>query len=206
MELKRNEANFATWLECAIYTVLVAIVLYVAAPIYQRSVEAQNTASQQILKATKTLTDAQVKALPTTAIQILAAQGANKRTIPVQIIAHVDATAGAYTNINAAAYLVVKIDTTEFSSYVGNDATLTHGSTINQFTLLFGSATKRFAILTPWQWAIQENDWGLVSPAHDFTTEANKPLNISIINGGSGNLTGGNAANSMVVTTIYWVL
>jgi hypothetical protein len=52
----------------------------------------------KIYSASVTLTDAQIKALPTTGIAIVPAQGANTICVPVSYKVFIDNSAGAYTN------------------------------------------------------------------------------------------------------------
>lgn len=60
-----------------------------------------------LLQATATLTDAQIKALPTTPFQIIAAPGMGKMVNVISCIAHIDTLAAEYTNVEETAYMLL---------------------------------------------------------------------------------------------------
>lgn len=131
------------------------------------------------LVASVTLTDAQIKALPTTPVQIMAAPGANKVINVINIFNYLDATAGAYGNITNA----------EPSTYYdGTGGNISFGGDLDM-----ENPVKSFVIQP-------------LPGILDITEDAiNKGVMYYLENGAS-NYTGGNAANTLKVTVYYTVV
>ncbi len=152
--------------------------------------------------ATVTLTDAQIKALPTTPVPVVAALGAGFYILPVLAETQLDASAGAYTNIDAGAWGGFRINGWDLTAYIVNDAT--GSSPMSGVTDLLGAASKNFATFLPLQ-APDFNGWGPVAivrqaPGSDIN---NQPLYVYFDNNGAGNFTGGNAANTWAIRVSY---
>lgn len=155
-------------------------------------------------RTTVTLTDAQIKALPTTPITLVAAPGASKVVVLDRVYGYLDSAAGAYTNINAAAYGYIEYAAGSLaSSYLTNDATLTPARAY--FSAVFGAATKNWFPLAPYEDTVETNEWGNLSSPVLQSQSANSLLRFTVSNGGSGNLTGGHSANTLKFVIYYSV-
>lgn len=158
----------------------------------------------QLFQASIVLTDAQNKALPTTPVVIQAAPGSGYIFEPLWARLVMRSAGGAYTNINAAAWLTIEHATAPYPlmSYLANDVAITNGSA-TRVSALFGAAATNRVVLVPHQDSENVNDWGLLSGVHPHLNGENKALQLSFDNNGSGNLTGGNAANTLTATVLY---
>ena len=164
--------------------------------------------------ATVTLTDAQIKALPTTPVQILSDPGAGNRNKLLGFSVVIRATSGAYTNIDATyADLHVEIQTGNYAVYPILVKDTPQG--IVQLTNALGAAARTVIDVSPFPLVSVQgaaaNDQLYVLP--NAKTYAGSPpadwddstLSIKMDNNGSGDLTGGNAANTLKVTVYYTV-
>lgn len=158
-------------------------------------------ATIQVAGVRVALTDAQIKALPTTAIALVAAPAAGKRIQLVQACLIGDFTAGAYTNIGLVTpWLALRLGANDISTYIANDATATPAiATLTSFL----SAALNQVTLTPLGLPT-DNGWGVVPYVAD--PQYATALSIRAINDAAGNFTGGNAANSLVVDVVYLVI
>ena len=134
------------------------------------------------------LTDAQIKALPTTAVEILGALGADKAIVPIFTLWILNNTA-AYTNLDATLYLRMKVYNPIINYSESDNGAL--GST--GVAVLEGLINQTSALGSIGLWW-----WG---DSNIF----NAPLQISADNGASGDLTGGDAANTLKITVAYMI-
>lgn len=144
-------------------------------------------AAQTILSHTVTLTDAQVKALPTTAVEIVPAPGADLVIVP--ILAFLFLTQPSiYTNVSAnASFNLVWPSAGDATIYA--DAGLL--SSDPSFVALHGASF--------------DNGGSQYGFAFDSAI-VNKKLSIDGNNPAMGNFTGGGAGNSLRVTVLYTVV
>lgn len=152
------------------------------------------------------LTDAQIKALPTTAITLIAAPGAGLTSVPIAYYLVMKAAA-SYTNINANVFLWARYAgiLSEASGYLGNDSGI---AAVTQFTdfFAFGAGEKRYPLPpTYFDDRGAANGWGLIGDFFGNAVE-NAAIELAVDNGGSGNLTGGNVANTLSVHVIHALL
>jgi len=133
------------------------------------------------LVASVELTDAQIKALPTTPIQLVAAQGAGKAIYILNANAVQKIVSnGFYTNITATEFL------------------LTTQSNDNSVFIVDANALQEVT----GTWFCQ----GVVNSFSYSNLMDNQPVRILMDNSGGGNFTGGNAANTLKVTVYYVVV
>jgi hypothetical protein len=160
-----------------------------------------------VLRKQRVLTNAEVKALPTTPITVVAAAGAGKLLIPFFGLWSADTLAGAYTNIAATASFSIKYaDTTLCSTFIVNAAGITGGATDNVTQLLGNTRLTRMPLQQYFDVDTAGN-WGLI--AARTTTAAggiNSALQVKFDNAAAGALTGGNNANTLTVTLYYVVV
>jgi len=158
---------------------------------------------QAVRAATATLTDAQVKALQATPIQVLASQGAGTIIVPLHATLRLAWTAD-YAGIDAAATINIANGTNQSMGVLREDennsvsALLAGGGPDGSIAWLPFDALA-FLPSTP---AFQR----IFADSGFFDSDiADKPLMLTCANNGS-NFTGGNAANTLKVTVVYYVV
>lgn len=158
------------------------------------------------IRTSRTFTNAEIKSLPTGAIEIVAAPGAGRILWFHRAIMLFKSGAVAYTNINTTSCSVALCYTgaTTMSTYMPNDSSLVELTYVTNFLGSTGGVIWQFH---PWTGDYGSfNEWGPIDYVLDMTANANKGFSLFIDNNGSGNLTGGHANNSIVVAVDYSVL
>jgi hypothetical protein len=161
----------------------------------------------QIFRASGQLNDAQIKALPTSDFMLVAAPASGFIIEPIIARIYAMTSAGAYTNINAAASLTIDFSGHPFPvmGWIPNDAAIGIGGT-TLLTDFLGSTSRKRAILVPFQNTEDTNGWGPLPFVTDHTSGIATALVLSIDNGGDGNLTGGNIANVLYYSVDYAIV
>lgn len=145
---------------------------------------------QTVYSASVTLTDAQIKALQQTDVQLVAAQGPNTLIIPTDFIWDLNPSGGAYTNVTAFETVAKIADFGVDVGYVEADQG-------------FFALTGRIFIRVPPAIGIN-GVLGAVGFAD--ATCINQPLMLTASNAAAGNLTGGHASNTLKITVSYMVV
>jgi hypothetical protein len=145
-------------------------------------------------KATTSLSNAQIKALQSTPVTLIAAPGAGKIIVPISVILSLEWTAD-YGNIDANADISVLPE--------GGDGNLvcaiSESVNANVSGLLQGSESRIASLCPPANLQMGEN-YGLVYTAAWLENQA---LVIKANNGIAGNFNGGDPANILKVTVLY---
>ena len=155
---------------------------------------------QGFYKKRVTLTDAQIKALPTTLVEIIAAPGTGKLIVPFYTLIVVDSQAGGYTNVtattpfpaHAALYMVWGPSNANASGYLSAALMLETTSVVFGELTIPGNATDPSAQLTGQR-------------IGDLVDAENQNLQLNALND-AGNYTGGNAANKLSIVVYYDIL
>jgi hypothetical protein len=152
------------------------------------------------------LTNAQILTLPTTGVTVRAAPASGLRVKFLGVTVVINTTAGAYTNINTTkATLQIQTASGNWLSIGAvNDSVASPALTqVTGFLQNGGKALMDWGPYaglqqtTPHGWVIP---WGADSVSGNYDATA---LELAMDNNGSGNLTGGNAANTGSVTLYY---
>ncbi len=154
-------------------------------------------------QATVTLTDAQIKALPTTGVQIVAAPGPNKMIVPAGFLWLYLHWADDYTNIGDASHLDLFYGTSKASALGGLFESV--GSEVSNL-LADGADHPAYLTMRPRVDIVS----GIVSSRGQFADDpgmTNAAMTIKASNSGShtGDFTGGAAGNSLVVSLPYYI-
>jgi hypothetical protein len=164
----------------------------------------------ELYGVTRHFTDAQIKAWPTTALEVLPAPPAGVTWIVLDAVVMLDSTDGAYTNLDTNAYLALDVyggdylfndpsegvaDCDAFLGVAGHQLVRFQGRARTEIQ----SASSPPAELVDFQ----TNQWG-VRPlvVASFTDREGAPVCLTLDNGASGNLTGGHGQNSLLVRTL----
>lgn len=158
-----------------------------------------------IFQVTVPISDAQTKALSTTGITVVPAPGAGLAIEPILAILYAQTAAGAYTNIDAGAFLGIQMGGVYRMGFVPNDASIATGSPTRASDLL-GSTTPRSVRFLPYFDTESVHANGFVPSVEQTSTFVNAALQLTLANAGSGDLTGGNAANVLQVFVVYRVI
>ena len=157
----------------------------------------KSSESGLLLSKTVTLTNAQIKALPTTKVEIVAAPGAGKQIVLLGGLLKVDTTAGAYTNVDG---------TNSIMTLIYNDGLAYYPLSASMFFTELNDDAIRYS-----------NLYGALNPDGSDPTAFlvqqyyhdnyinNLPVAIGLANA-LGDLTGGDNLNSMKITMLYAIL
>lgn len=166
----------------------------------------------QILHAFKppivrTLTDSEIKALPTTGIDVVPAPGSGFRVKPLGVSLQINNSGGDYTNINAT-YAALYIMSSPGNHHLATPLWEDPAYGLSQITdLLAGSNGRKYAdlavpfVLTHDGATFADGTYISTQPTTAGTSEVDNDA-IAIVgdNNGSGNWTGGNGANVLRVS------
>ncbi len=162
-----------------------------------------------IYRSVTNLTNAQTLALPTAEVTLtnMTTPGAGLIFLPIGGAILTKTASGAYTNINADAWIRVRYSGGDhFLSYIPNDTAspgITNGSATRVSDLLGTTSPKR-VVLVPYQDTEAVDEWGPIGAVLGSSADNNAVV-ISIDNNGSGNLTGGHVSN-VVRVIVYYVI
>lgn len=155
--------------------------------------------SGAISAATATLTNAQVLALPTTPVQVIAAPGSGLLLFPIAGVLSLTWVAD-YTNIDATAEIFVGWPNASHLSFEGLALSEAVASDVSGL-LGFGEGGIGVALFQ--QRAPGTGATFGAAGIDDPPVMVDQPISIFAINGALGNFTGGNAGNSLSVTVFY---
>lgn len=149
-------------------------------------------AAQTIQQTTVTLTDAQIKSLPTTTIEIVPAPGAGKGLLLLRGRIETNTNAGGYVSAsNQCAFALINADWDQLSNFA-----LMRGGMSNEMVFSKG--------LTP-ALTVASGDYAGSLEETNYPAKENQAISITDYSGGS-NYTGGNASNTMKVTVFYLII
>jgi hypothetical protein len=182
-----------------------------ASPIVTNT-SAQLNGATLVMGFSTSLTDAQIKALPTTPVTLVAAPASGYRIKVLGGTARVQFSGGAYTNINTTyCAVVVQVPGAYWlCTPLGiNDSTL--AAPLTRVTTIFGATSLGVIDLAPLAQPVDsgassgDEGWYVSTTSASVATVEAQAVQIAADNNGSGVFTGGNSANTLKITLYYAV-
>lgn len=130
----------------------------------------------------------QIKVLPTIPVEVVPSPGDGKRNSILFILLILDASAGAYTNVDAGGIVSVP--------YIDAGAPFAAGSEAHSANIFTDNDVNR---------PLLQLGAFFETPGYEYAYTANKALGVKVSNGVAGNFTGGNAANTLKIITYYTI-
>lgn len=160
--------------------------------------EGTGPSAERVFVSTTTLTDAQLKALPTTGQVLVAAPGSNYRIKVHSVTYYSWFQNGTYTNIDADAWMVIGVEGGWLGGIIANSS----GDSLTKLTTFLESATPLCVDAPPY---IEDDGggWVTASVTNQTSLTDNRRLEIALDNQGSGDLTGGHTSNTLTVVVYY---
>lgn len=153
----------------------------------------QIVSSNVVYSVRVVLTDAQIKALPSTGAELIAAQGAGKIIMPLNVIVILDAQNGTYTNVDSAAALYLA-----YANLSGSDLWYLPETHLGiNWALGDGYGYP----LQTWTLPTTPNGYYVYTADLD-----NQPLVLAAKNNGLGDFTDGDPSNTMTVIVYYVIV
>lgn len=157
-----------------------------------------------VRQAAVTLTNAQIKALPTTPIAIIAAPGSGFAVRVLVATVKSDTAAGAYTNFDATVCrlrLAYNTSGIEVAPILADNAS----AGLTSLSDFLGVTGTRIWQANGVGYLDYDATEGLVAYSHTVADEDNRAVVLNLYNNSSGDLTGGHADNTLTVRVTYLV-
>lgn len=157
---------------------------------------------QNVLSTAVDLTDAQIKALPTTPIELVPAPGAGKTIMMLGAFVRIDTSNNMYDNIDAGATFLI----TFAGENIGAAQGVLQNTTDTPVTDLLTSFDNQTVMLAAYTTITTVNGFLITPQMVSVSDITNKALQLKVTNGALGAFTEGDAANTGTIKVVYTVV